>query len=74
MRGQFTSVRFTERLAEIGARPSIGTIADSYDNALLGVERFGGVVAGDHDVVVDHVGLGAVAEALLEFVPGGLTQ
>jgi len=31
---QFTSVRFTERLAEIGARPSIGTIADSYDNAL----------------------------------------
>jgi len=32
--GQFTSVRFTERLDEIGARPSIGTIADSYDNAL----------------------------------------
>jgi len=32
--GQFTSVRFTERLDEIGARPSIGTVADSYDNAL----------------------------------------
>ena len=31
---QFTSVRFTERLAEIGARPSIGTVADSFDNAL----------------------------------------
>jgi putative transposase len=31
---QFTSVRFTERLAEIGTRPSIGTVADSYDNAL----------------------------------------
>jgi hypothetical protein len=30
---QFTSVRFTERLEEIGARPSIGTVADSYDNA-----------------------------------------
>jgi putative transposase len=29
---QFTSVRFT--LDEIGARPSIGTVADSYDNAL----------------------------------------
>ena len=29
--GQFTSVRFTERLDKIGARPSIGTIADSYD-------------------------------------------
>ena len=26
---QFTSVRFTERLDEIGARPSIGTVADS---------------------------------------------
>ena len=33
---QFTSVRFTERLDEIGARPSIGTVADSYDNALGG--------------------------------------
>jgi len=31
---QFTSVRFTERLEEIGARPSIGTVADSFDNAL----------------------------------------
>jgi putative transposase len=28
---QFTSVRFTERLEEIGAQPSIGTVADSYD-------------------------------------------
>ena len=31
---QFKSVRFTERLDEIGARPSIGTVADSFDNAL----------------------------------------
>ncbi|MDC3402514.1 IS3 family transposase [bacterium] len=31
---QLSSVRFTERLDEIGARPSIGTIADSFDNAL----------------------------------------
>ena len=30
---QFTSVRFTERLDEIGARPSIGTVAGSYDDA-----------------------------------------
>lgn len=29
-----TSLRFTGRLEEIGARPSTGTIADSYDNAL----------------------------------------
>ncbi len=27
-------MRFTERLDEIGARPSIGTAADSFDNAL----------------------------------------
>ena len=31
---QYTSIRWTERLAEIGARPSIGSVADSYDNAL----------------------------------------
>ena len=31
---QFTSIRFGERLAEIGAVPSIGTVGDSYDNAL----------------------------------------
>ena len=31
---QFTSIRYTERLAEIGAVPSIGSIGDSYDNAL----------------------------------------
>lgn len=31
---QFTSVRYGERLAEIGAVPSVGTVADSYDNAL----------------------------------------
>ncbi len=31
---QYTSIRFTERLEEIGVRPSIGTIGDSYDNAM----------------------------------------
>ena len=31
---QYTSIRYTERLEEIGARPSIGSVADSYDNAL----------------------------------------
>ena len=31
---QFTSLRFGERLAEIGAVPSIGTVGDSFDNAL----------------------------------------
>ena len=28
---RFTSIRYGERLAEIGAVPSIGTVGDSYD-------------------------------------------
>jgi len=32
--GQFTSIRYGERLADLGATPSIGTVGDSYDNAL----------------------------------------
>lgn len=31
---QYTAIRFTDRLEEIGARPSIGTVGDSYDNAM----------------------------------------
>jgi putative transposase len=31
---QYTAVRYTDRLAEIGAAPSIGTVGDSYDNSL----------------------------------------
>jgi putative transposase len=31
---QYTSIAYTERLADIGAAPSIGTVGDSYDNAL----------------------------------------
>jgi putative transposase len=31
---QYTSLTYTDRLAEIGAAPSIGTVADSYDNAM----------------------------------------
>lgn len=31
---QFTSVRYGERLAEFGAVPSIGSVGDSFDNAL----------------------------------------
>ena len=31
---QYTAVAYTDRLAEIGAAPSIGSIGDSYDNAL----------------------------------------
>lgn len=32
--GQYLSIRYTERLAEVGIEPSVGTVGDSYDNAL----------------------------------------
>jgi putative transposase len=31
---QYLSIRYTERLAEAGIEPSVGTTGDSYDNAL----------------------------------------
>mgnify|MGYP007025638705 CR=1 FL=1 len=34
VRGQYPVLRYTERLADIAAAPSIGTVADSYDNAM----------------------------------------
>jgi len=31
---QYLSIRYSERLAEVGAQPSVGGVGDSYDNAL----------------------------------------
>jgi len=31
---QFTSIRYGERLAELGAVPSVGSVGDSFDNAM----------------------------------------
>jgi putative transposase len=31
---QYTSIAFTERLAEAGIDPSVGSVGDAYDNAL----------------------------------------
>ena len=31
---QYLSLRYTERLAELGVRVSVGSVGDSYDNAL----------------------------------------
>jgi len=33
-RSQYVSIRYTERLAEAGIEPSVGSVGDSYDNAL----------------------------------------
>ncbi len=32
--GQYTSIRYTERLAEAAIAPSVGSVGDSYDNAM----------------------------------------
>ena len=32
--GQYTSVSYTDRIGELGVSASIGTVGDSYDNAL----------------------------------------
>lgn len=31
---QYVGIRYTERLAEAGLEPSVGSVGDSYDNAL----------------------------------------
>ncbi|MBR2655072.1 MAG: integrase core domain-containing protein, partial [Loktanella sp.] len=31
---QYLSIKYTERLIEVGIDPSVGTVGDSYDNAL----------------------------------------
>jgi len=32
--GQYLSIRYTERLAQAGIEPSVGSVGDSYDNAM----------------------------------------
>jgi transposase InsO family protein len=31
---QYVSIRYSERLSEVGITPSVGSVGDSYDNAL----------------------------------------
>jgi putative transposase len=33
-RSQYLSIKYTERLTEVGIEPSVGSVGDSYDNAL----------------------------------------
>lgn len=35
---QYTSIAFTERLAEVGAAPSVGSVGDALENALAETE------------------------------------
>jgi putative transposase len=65
--GQYLSIRYSERLTEIGVEPSTGTVGDSYDNALA--ETIIGLYKTE---VIHHRGpwrnLDAVEYATLEWV------
>jgi putative transposase len=65
--GQYLSIRYTERLAEAGVIPSVGSKGDSYDNALA--ESFNGLYKAE---LIWHqgpwVGLEDVEHATLEYI------
>src|SRR5581483_5196486 len=64
---QYLSIRYTERLAEAGVVPSVGSKGDSYDNALA--ESFNGLYKAE---LIWHqgpwVGLDDVERATLEYI------
>jgi putative transposase len=64
---QYVSIRYTERLAEAGIEPSVGSVGDSYDNALA--ETLNGLYKTE---VIHRLGpwrnLQAVEMATLEWV------
>ena len=64
---QYLAIRYTERLAEAGAVPSVGSRGDSYDNALA--ESFNGLYKAE---LIRHRGpwrgLEDVEYATLEYV------
>ncbi len=57
---QYVSIRYSERLAEAGIEASVGSVGDSYDNALA--ETINGLVQGrgDPSPVVEHQGSGRI--------------
>jgi len=64
---QYLSIRYSERLAEIGAQPSVGSVGDCYDNALAET-----VIGLFKTEIIHHPGpwrnLDAVEYATLEWV------
>jgi putative transposase len=56
---QYTSLRYTQRLADLGIAASVGSVADAYDNAMA--ESFVGTLktelVNDRDIaVVEYLG------------------
>jgi transposase InsO family protein len=64
---QYVSIRYTDRLSEAGIEPSVGSVGDSYDNALA--ETINGLYKAE---VIHRLGpwrnLQAVEMATLEWV------
>ena len=64
---QYLSIRYTDRLADEGIEPSVGSVGDSYDNALA--ETINGLFKTE---VIRHLGpwksLEAVEQAVLRWV------
>lgn len=50
---QYVSIRYTERLAEAGIEPSVGSRGDSYDNALA--ETINGLGLSKNNLYKFHV-------------------
>src|ERR1022692_924526 len=49
---QYVSIKYTERLAKAGIEPSVGSVGDSYDNALA--ETINGLYKAEVIIGVDH--------------------
>jgi transposase InsO family protein len=49
---QYVSIKYTERLAEAGVEPSVGSVGDSYDNALA--ETINGLYKARSSIGVAH--------------------
>ena len=61
---QYLSIRYTERLADVGAVSSVGSRGDSYDNALGSLTRFSG------QFTCRHHAASAAAAGLLSYSTG----
>jgi hypothetical protein len=48
---QYTSMRYTERLDQLGAAPSVGSRGDAYDNAMAEAHRTSGAVTSAGSIV-----------------------
>ena len=63
---QYVSIKYTERLVQAGVEPSVGSVGDSYDNALA--ERINGLYKAESSIGAGHgghrdAGMGGLVQA-----------